>query len=461
MSSPKENFLRWLERWRQFATHDVWRIGAPGEQIPHGFLIKQIRVMILLMQGLVRDALLLRASALAFTTLLSLVPLLIVMVYIVQSFDLQDQIKDFIKSQVFRGIAQDSGGDAPAIVLDGQSFANPVDILFDFAERGSNPKTLGVWGVLFVVFTVFGLMNNIESSFNQIWGIKRMRSIYRMASDYMMVMLLLPFLAAGMLSSTAILKSTLLEYQYLQRYLIWASNYAIVWLAFTALYVFVPNTRVKIPYAFLGGVVAGTLWNLASWAYVTFQFGILRYKLIYLTLAQAPLLLAWIFISWVILLFGAELAFAYQNEKTFAMERLAAGASHAYREAVALRAMLEMAWRFDTGAPGLETAHAGEAWNVPTRLINETIDQLERAGLVRRCATEPATFQPARSINKITLGDIVHALREAGRDPSAFREDTVFRSLLDALQDTGGGALHRTLAEAIQDERLRPTLAME
>ena len=423
MGAYTQRLLEALERGQRFVTRDVWQIGRPGEEIPYGFIIKHVRVVILLMQGLVKDALLLRAAALTFTTTLALVPLLAILVYVLDTFKLEEKVYDFIAKRIFQGVAQPQ----PEVLAPHQpTLLDPVQALVDFAKRGSNPQALGFWGVLFMLATVFGLMINIESSFNQIWGLKRTRSYYRTFTDYLVVVLGLPFLAAWVLSTTAFPQFFGFD-PGLYTFAVRVAQLVVVWVAFTALYYFVPNTRVYLRYAVLGGLVAGTLWSLTSWAYVAFQFGLREYTLIYQTFAQVPVLLMWIYFSWVILLFGAELTFAYQNEKTFAIERWAAGASHAYREAVGVRAMLEMAWRFQAGLPGLDAAKAAEAWHVPTRLVNDTLRDLEGAGLVRQCVTKPTTYVPARPIEKIRVNDVVTALREAGCEPSALREEAAAR----------------------------------
>ena len=214
---------------------------------------------------------------------------------------------------------------------------------------------------------------------------------------------------------------------------------------FALVHTIVPNTKVKWRYALLGGIVAGTLWCFGSWAYLHLQIGVTRNSLIYSSFALFPLLMTWIYVSWIIVLFGAELTFAYQNERTFAMERHAAGASHAYREAVGLRAMVEISRRFDEGLPGLSSEDAAREWNVPTRVINETMDQLAEAGLVSARATEPVTYAPARSLDKITVGDVVNALREAGREPSALREDESLRPLLAEIEGRGSRLMTASL----------------
>jgi membrane protein len=162
----------------------------------------------------------------------------------------------------------------------------------------------------------------------------------------------------------------------------------------------------------------------------------------------------WIYFSWIIMLFGAELTYAYQNEKTFAMERWAAGASYAYREALAVRAMMEIARRFDAGEPGMPATQSAEDWHVPTRLLNETLEQLEEAGLVTPCATDPVTYVPARSLEKIGASEIIDAIREAGRDPSDLRAEPDLQPLLSHARADGDKELHEPLTEWLR--RINP-----
>ena len=495
MGAYLQRLFEALERGRRFVTHDVWRIGRPGEPIPHGFIIKQIRVVILLVRSLMEDTLLLRAAALTFATMLSVIPFLAVVFFVIQTLDLDEQLDKAVHEWIgkVRPAASATGPDEslsaarePAAPDEGAvgpaspgrkdlagngvlgerirshlpgtfseeepngAYFNPVTWVLDSAEANADPKKLGLAGMIFILTTALGLIWNIESSFNAIWGVRTSRSWYRMFSDYVMVLLLLPILVAGVLSVSAALQSPVVmgrlgPFASLLR----GTQYLVIWTAFAALYFVVPNTRVRFRYALLGGVVAGTLWVWLSGAYISSQVMVSRYGVIYSTFALFPLFLMWIYFSWMLVLFGAELTFAYQNEKTFAMERLAAGASHAYREALGLRAMLEVSHRFDGGQGAFEPAAAAEQWGVPTRLLNETLATLEDTGLVRRCAMEPVTYQPGRSIDKIRVCDVVAALRLAGRDPSALRQDPALAPLLAAINGVGDERTDASLAAVL------------
>jgi membrane protein len=540
-----------LSRGHRFVTHDIWFLGREGEEVPYGLIVKQIRVVIVLMQNMVQDALLLRAAALAYTTVLSLVPFVAVLYFVISQFNLttditamiaglaggeptlrqgadaegrkpedpNQQIKEMLNllipglSETMESVPAERDASStedttpPAVIepdtpddktpepplfgpdesdsspeTDGETQRfepsapalqpeapdasaepptakpeafdeplDPIDLVLGMASKSADPKALGIMGLAFILTAVFGLMRNIESSFNSIWGLKSTRSWYRMFSDYMMITLLLPFVVMGVIGLTAALSSDAITDRLgYAVYGVRGIQYLVIWFAFTTLYATVPNTKVKWRYAIVGGFVAGTLWLLLSMGYFGLQYGLARNSVVYSSFALFPFLLIWIYFSWVILLFGAELTFAYQNEKTFAMERHAAGASQAYREAVALRAMVEIAHRFDAGLPGLAPSEAAEEWKVPVRLLNETIGQLDDAGLVKRCATEPVTFAPARSIDRITIGHVVAALRESGREPSSLRDEEFLKPLLREVSGSESKLMREPLSEVIR-----------
>jgi membrane protein len=537
MGDHIRNFFEALRRGHRFATRDIWRIGRPGEKIPRGFIIKQIRVAILLVSNVVHGMLMLRAAALTFATLLAIVPCLAILFYMIQTFGLDEAIFEAAKVKVNQAVESaaellaknDDAGSAPDAegvdaddtetgieaglepgaevetleegspdsgsvegLLPGASppatpanprdaqdaaslefrkllrqffvptssgsdedYVDPVEELFGLADKladeaANNPGALLVSGIILFFTTVLGLMRNIETSFNHIWGLSRTRSWFRMIGDYMLITILLPFVGAAVLGVSAALQSETVSVSLgALSPLLWVLQYAMVCLVFSALYFVVPNTKVRPSCALLGGVVAGCLWLFLAWGYVEFQFGITRNIVVYAAFAQIPLLLMWIYSSWIILLFGCEVSYAYQNEETFAMERFAGEATYAYRETLGLRAMLDVGLRFDEGRPGLDPESAAKELNVPHRLLTETLDHLEDAGLVAACATDPVTYQPAKALGKLTVGEIVTTLREVGRDPSLLREDETYAPLLDGVRADSLAESDATIAELI------------
>jgi membrane protein len=312
-------------------------------------------------------------------------------------------------------------------------------------SKATDVRTLGLTGLMYILITVLGLMRNVEWAFNRIWGVKETRNILHSLSDYVMITLLLPIVAAAVLGLAAALgtNDSLGSLSVVLR----GSQVLIISFTFAALYYFVPNTSVSARCALVGGLFAGILWTLTSWAYVAFNVGLAQYTFFFSTFALFPMLLAWIYTSWVILLFGALVTFAYQNEKTFALERLADRASYAYRETVAVRLMVEMARRFSSGKPALSAGEVANAWNVPLRLVNEALDVLIEARLATACATQPVTYQPARAADTIQVIDVVRAQREHGEEPSQLRGEERYQEVYAGLGSADGCAAAISLAD--------------
>jgi len=353
-----------------------------------------------------------------------------------------EALKRSIMNFVLLGVAQANVG------VDTR-YVDPVKMLVTMAEQGARDlPTLGLSGLVFVLTTVFGLMRNVETSVNAIWGVARNRHWFRVLSDYMMITLLLPFVAAAVLAMTAALESEAIKEALGSLATgLRGVQLAVVCLTMSLLNWLVPNTPVRKRYALLGGLVAGGLWVLNSWAYVKFQIGLARYTPFFSGFALFPMLMMWVYASWIILLLGALITFAYQNEKTFAMERFSDVASFAYKEALAVRVVVELARRFRDGLPGLTATEMADAWNVPSRLVHETLECLVAARFVIRCATDPVTYQPARSPETTRTSEVVRALREAGENPSLLRQDGPYASVYEGLAAGKAACLNATIAE--------------
>ncbi len=508
LGEHKEKLYASLERGKQFVSHDVWHIGAPGEPIPNGFITKHVRAIILVSRGITDETLLLRAAALTFATMLFLVPFLVFLFYFITTFQLGDRmystisdnlntrieslIEDrnipFISSPgVSEKIPEDAVGapEASAPEVDPEAlaeayderlidqlmetmfpifteesgigedgdFEDPIKVLIDLAQNSAtNPQTLGFTGILFILSTVFGFMRNAESAFNGIWGVKQSRNYFKSLKTYFLITILMPFAVAGFTGMSAALASEgiALSLGPLAIIIRWF-QILIVCLTFSLLYYFVPNTKVQYKYAFFGGLVAGILWGLTAWAYVRFQFGMANYTPFFSGFALFPLFMMWIYVSWMILLFGALLTFAYQNEKTFAMERLSEAASIAYKEALGLRTLIELSRRFKQGKRGLTPTQMAEAWNVPTRMVNDALEYLGKAGMVTACVTEPVTYQPSQAPENIRVADVMNVLRQEGQDPSLLRDEPHYKPFFAAVARFNPDTLSKNIAQLTEE----------
>ncbi len=332
----------------------------------------------ILVRAVNEDQLFVRASALTYTTVLSIVPFLAVAFSVLKGFDFQNT--EFIRDLLLRLSA---------------GREEVVDHIIAYISQ-TNVRTLGVVGVTLLFSTSVMLIANVENTFNAIWGVRKGRSWRRKVSDYITTILIVPLLTVAAVSLSATLRSNtvvahLLENEVLSTLylmLLKFAPYGIMWLALTFIYLLLPNTRVRPLPALLGGMVAGTIWQLAQWGYITFQVGAANYNAIYGSFAQLPLFLVWVYLSWVIVLFGAELCFVLQHGRTLESKARFADVSPVGRAELALRALLRIAKDFAAGGAPLSLEDLSRELEVPAPVLRPLLERLERSGMLARLEDE-------------------------------------------------------------------------
>ncbi len=437
----KPNVRDFTRRARDFLSEGLW-IGGPTAGAPSPRVRHLLQFAVMTAEGFVRDHLLLRASALSYFSVLSLVPLLAVTISVVSAIGVGEGFADLIVSQLTAG-----NPEARARILDRVRSVN-------FAGLG----TLGA--VALFVTTVFGI-SNVESSLNAIWGVRQERSYARRFSDYLAVLVVAPLLLATALSLTATLESQwlvqrLIEYPFFSKLHglgLQQAPTVVLAAAFSFLYWFLPNTTVRFSAALLGGVVAGVLVLVAQRIYLSMIVGSTRYDAIFGGFAALPLLFVWIYLFWAVVLFGAEVAFAYDNLALYRREVRGRAASPAEREAIGLRIALEVARAFRDQAPAWTDDALSEALDVPVRSVRDVIADLEQAGVVapRGAVEREGGYQLGRPAESIPVTAVVRALRgvreaEAGSPDVSATAARVFDELEAGAEK---GVADQTLADLL------------
>ncbi len=195
--------------------------------------------------------------------------------------------------------------------------------------------------------------------------------------------------------------------------------YVFIWLLFTFVYVFMPNTKVNISSGLVGGIVAGTLYQLAQWAYIKFQVGIASNNAIYGGFAALPLFLIWLQMSWLIVLLGAEMSFAHQHARSYEFEPDCLHASYSFRELLALRITQMLAQNFQRGGPPMNTNDIVARLETPVRLVQQILDNLAACGIISEligAADKTIAYQPAKNVNLLTIASVTEALKQHGLD---------------------------------------------
>ena len=349
------------------------------------------------------DNCLLRASALSFTTILSIVPLFALTFAVLKGFDVQNKVEPYLLEQVAAGSEE------------------IVDNIITYINN-TNMTSMGAIGLATLIVTAIMLLGNIEEAFNVIWGVKGTRSLHRKFSDYLSVLLSGPILMLAAISITTTLQSQsivrwLLQTSYLGDLLLLffrLAPYVSVWLALFFLYIFLPNTKVRAKSAMIGGILAGTVWQLAQWGYLYFQVGVGKYNAIYGTMAVLPIFMVWIYTSWAIVLFGVEVVSAHQNIKTFRHEFRTPQLSNAMIELLSLSILQEIATAFHYGTPPLTKERLAEILGIPVRMTKELLVQLMELGFVIRADGEKASYHPARELEQVSVNDVLAGLNSYG-----------------------------------------------
>jgi len=340
------------------------------------FWIRWIRIFTIAVKEFLKNKCTLTASALTYVTLVSIVPVLAFAFSIGKGLGFQDKLKDFLIDKISSSV-----GLSGNIGVSNLSLA--LEKIFNYIEK-TNFETLGVIGVIMLVYLVIKLLGSIEGAFNDIYGVSVQRNLARKISDYLSVIVIFPLFVLIAATFTAVLTSNkFMNLLYSKgnigliiKILLGYSPYLFLWLAFFAIYMFMPNTKVRFLSALIGGIIGGTLWQVVQWAYFHFQVGISRYNIIYSTLAALPIFLAWLYVSWLILLFGAEIAFAHQFVESYSFSDISTKLVRKAKELIALSIVTSIARRFLEGAPPFDIMSLSEAMGTKPDVIKPVLNSL-------------------------------------------------------------------------------------
>ena len=377
-------------------------IGAlPGDDRGGSLLARIIRVGHLLFRGYADDDLTIHASSLTFVTLTSLVPILAVGFALVKGFGFgADQLATVEQMAWFLQMPEQW-----------QEF---VQKILDIVNT-TNFAALGWIGLAFFVLTAVLLLANVEKSFNRVWGVDKNRSLLRQIANYTSVLVLVPVLIglAGALKAQVAITRKVLDVDVNA----WAQNLAsfgILWLVIGFLYVFVPNTRVRLRSAFTSSLLTTLVFLGWMRMFTVMQTGVVNYNRIYGAFAAVPVFMLWMYVTWVILLLGAEFTFALQNSDTYQLESAADTASMRSRILVALM-VLRRAGRAMAGEREMFDAAAfARQVKAPIRLINSVVATLAKRGYLAQVASRDAGYVLMRAPETIRIRDLVAELMHEG-----------------------------------------------
>lgn len=438
-------------------------------------LYRFIHFWVLVVRSFVRNRCPIRASALSYTTLLALIPILAVAMSVTSSLlrkQGEQQIEHFIEKFVSsvmppagndtnavpamgpeeaRGsrsgdndggaraqgqetaVQPDSTGGVAAGAVPGARLSSAqrkvAEQIYGFVQNVRSGAIAGV-GMLFLIYMAIQLLGQIESTFNDIWGVTRGRNWLMRVVLYWTTITLGPLLLVGALglASGPHFEGTqrfIAKMPLIGPLLFPLLTLMVIWLTFTLLYQLMPNTKVRFSAALVGGLVGGSLWHLNNLFGFLYVSRVMTNSKIYGGLGLVPVFMAGLYLSWLILLFGAQVAYAFQNRALYLQEKLAENVNQRGREFVALRLMTSLGQRFQRGFPPATTQQMSEDLGVPSRLVHQILQTLMSAHLVNEVTGLESAYLPARPLDSINAHHVLMAMRATQGQELVTRDEPV------------------------------------
>ena len=406
----------------------VW--GAPLSAVPSGRrgIVRALRIAQMLSREMVEGGIPLRSASLVFSTLLSLVPMLAVTFSVLKSFGVHNKLEEVLYRSV-----------EPL----GQAGRELIEQILGFVDNVAVGK-LGSVGLILLFVTVISLVHKLESALNRAWRIDKTRSLGQRFSGYLSVLLVGPLLVfsalgvIGAIMGTEIMVSlTAIEpFGTVIALISKLMPFMLVIAAFTFVYAYIPNARVRLTSALVGGGVSGILWVGTGWAFAALVVNSpsSNYTAIYSSFSIVFFFMLWLYVTWLILLIGGSVAFYHQHSEYLGVMPGELKASNRLRERIALAVMLRTGRAHLGGAPPLDVLAMSSDMGLPRELVQEAVDALEKAGFLIATETPPG-YMPARDVGRIQLVDILIASRSAHDHQDLVPDKLPAEPLADALLD--------------------------
>ncbi len=397
-----------LTKYKNLLYQQLWETDLSSASRSRCWLTQTSRLVFVVLHELIAGQLTLRAMSLIYTTLISLVPLLAVSFSVLKAFGVQGQIEPFLLEFL------------TPLGTKGEEIGNNIIGFID----NMNVGVLGAVGLGMLFYTVISLVQKIEQTFNHIWHIKNPRSFLRRVTDYLSVLMIGPVMIVSALAMTAsMVSSTFVQYIIaiepfgsMFYYLSLTIPYLLIIVAFTFMYMFIPNTRVKIGPALTGATVSGILWKTGGMLFASFAAGSTNYDAIYSSFAILITFMIWLYLSWLIFLLGSQIAFYRQHPEYVRPIRGNIKLSSRQKEKLALLTMYWIGKHYYQGLAPWTLRNLNSQLNVPSGLLGDTLDRLISNGLVLEIIDKDSRYLPAKDLDAMTLNELISITRYAKND---------------------------------------------
>ncbi len=420
-----------IARYIKFFRSDIWKSSSQERPFFQNLFLTQLKILLLAVRKFDQKHGRAQAASLTYYSVLSLVPAVTLLYGLLRGFGLDR----FLETQLYQTF---SGHDSAIHTL--------LELAQSYVEATSQSVFAGI-GVTLLMWGLFNSLRTIEDAFNNIWGVRSGKPLSRKLSDYLAVFLIGPLFLIVSGSITVLIPNqlnyisenfihleALMPLVYLLLHIL---PLVVIWILFTFIYIFMPNTSVQFKAGLFGGIVAGSMYQIWQWIYIHFQVEISRMSAIYGSLAAIPLFLMWLQISWMIVLFGAEASFAQQNYKTYEFEPDNIRISAYYKKLSALLIAYMCVKKFEKGEHPWTAQQFSDYLDIPMRLVQEVIMDLCELGLLSKVIDEGSKeffYQPGRSIDDITLDQVIEGLEHLGEEEIPFKKSPEFKKTAEHLE---------------------------
>jgi membrane protein len=399
-----------IQRIRKFIQYDLWRqshidIHAPKKRL----LYRLLQILILVGRGFKHQVLVVRANSLTFSLIFAFIPMMALIYAVARGFGFEEMVSELLTGSFL-------------------AEANIAPVLLEWVERYLETARDGLFvgiGLIVLIWAVYAFFNMLENSFNSIWNVKKKRSFGRRMTNYVMTLLLVPILVvvtSGIsifLNSTEVLSSVLQSVEPLRKFMLRFIPFVATSAVFTWIFMAIPSTKVKFSSAIIPGVLMGFLYQVVQALSMYLVVLFTRMSIVYGAFSAIPLVLIWLNITCWLLLIGAVLAFAIQNNELFAYERDIVTMSRRYKDYVMLYLLSVIIKRFENGESPEKMRDMAKNNQLPIRLVGQLMARLEDANIVHRVyidQDEESAFVPAMDTKKITVELVVGRISSQGTE---------------------------------------------
>jgi len=415
----------------------IWETSLTSVSKWQAWLIQMLRILIATARDIAEGLPTLRAMGLVYTTLLSLVPLLAVSFSVLKGFGVHNQVEPLLLNLL-----------EPL----GEQGIQITNKIIGFVDN-VNVKVLGSLSLVFLFYTVISLLTKIEQALNNTWRIKEYRGFIQRISEYISIIMVGPvliFTAIGLTASisTSTVASALASMEGLGT-LIWLiskiTSFLLIAGAITFIYILVPNEKVKFKSAFTGAVTAALLWKITGWFFSLFVAGSTNYSAIYSGFAVTIIFMIWLYLSWLILLIGATIAFYDQHPERTSSRQQVLRLSSRLREKIGLLLMLRIGQSFHRDSEKLTKQQLSKNLDIAAEALSLVISPLEEHGLLTESYDKKRVYLPGKSLEHIKIREIWDAVRSAQESTHLNPDNIASDESVDSLLQNINASTNNTL----------------